>query len=505
MEQKKENKTKRAPVIVVMGHVDHGKSALLDYIRKTNVVDSEAGGITQHISAYEVEHKNKEGVIQKITFLDTPGHESFSKMRARGSKVADIAILVVSAEEGVKTQTLEAYKAIIDSKIPFIVAINKIDKPEANVERIKTNLLENEIYLEGMGGEIPWIPISAKTGDGIDDLLDLMLLVSDMAELTGDENKSAEGVVIESHRDTKKGISATLLIKDGSIKKGDFVRAGESVSPVRIMEDFSGKNIQSAQFSSPINIIGFNTVPQAGDSFEIYNSKKEAESAALEYASLNKDKPEQKEKVIRNSENEITTVPIALRADVMGSIEAIEHEIDKISHERIEIKIVQKNVGNVSEGDIKLALGSPSMLIIGFNVGIDNAAKDLATRNDIEIHTFDIIYKLAEWLEEEIKDKAPKIDVEEITGNATLIKIFSKNKDKQVVGGRVNSGSIKVGNTVNIIRRDNLVGTGIITNLQQQKSSSKEVEEGNEFGAQIETRIELASNDVIESFIIVKK
>lgn len=503
MEQNTENKTKRPPVIVVMGHVDHGKSALLDYIRKTNVVEEEAGGITQHISAYEVEHKDKSGIVQKITFLDTPGHESFSKMRARGSKVADIAILVVSAEEGVKPQTLEAYKAIIDSNIPFIVAINKIDKPEANIEKTKANLLENEIYLEGMGGDIPWVPISAKRGDGIDELLDMMLLVSDMTELTGDLSKPAEGIVIESHRDTQRGISTTLLIKDGAIKKGDFVRAGESVSPVRIMEDFTGKSIDEAQFSSPIHIIGFNSVPQSGETFKVFSSKKDAEQAALAYTSQTSDVI--KDEVIVDTDQEITQIPIVLRADVSGSIEAIEHEIEKIPHERVEVKIIQKNVGNVSEGDIKLTLGRPRTLIIGFNVGCDTAARDLAIRNDITIHSFDIIYKLAEWLEEEIKNQTPEISVEEATGNATLLKIFSKNKDKQVVGGRVDSGSIKVGSVVNISRQGNNIGTGTITNLQQQKSDSKEVTEGNEFGAQIDSRIELAPRDMIESFIIVKK
>jgi len=504
MKQKKENKIKRPPVIVVMGHVDHGKSALLDYIRKTNVVDSEAGGITQHISAYEVEHKNKGGETQKITFLDTPGHESFSKMRARGSKVADIAVLVVSAEEGVKPQTLEAYKAITESGIPFIVAINKIDKPDANIERTKTSLLENGIYLEGMGGEVPWVPISAKRGDGVDDLLDMMLLVSDMAELTGDSEKAAEGIVIESHRDMQKGISATILIKDGSIKKGDFVRAGESISPVRIMEDFTGKKIDAARFSSPVRIIGFNKVPQSGEMFEVYSSKKDAEQAVLAFTSQIEVHEDTKH-VSPDDENELTTIPVVLRADVLGTIEAIEHEIDKIPCERTVIKIVQKNVGNVSEGDIKLALGSPNMLIIGFNVGIDVGAKDLAVRNNIEVHLFDIIYKLAEWLEGEIKHKTPEVDVEEATGSATLLKVFSKNKDKQVVGGRVDSGSIKVGATVNIIRRDNRIGTGVIMSLQQQRSDSKEVEEGNEFGAQIDSRVELAHNDVLESFVIVKK
>ncbi len=499
------NKTKKPPVIVVMGHVDHGKSALLDYIRKTNIVESEAGGITQHISAYEVEHKNKGGTLQKITFLDTPGHESFSKMRARGSKVADIAILVVSAEDGVKTQTLEAYKTIKDSNIPFIIAINKIDKPEANIERTKTNLLGHEIYLEGAGGDIPWVAISAKVGTGVDELLDLMLLVSDMAELTGDVNKKAEGVVLESHRDNKKGISATLLIKDGSLKKGDFIQAGESVSPVRIIEDFTGKGINEAQFSSPVNIIGFNIVPKVGEHFNTYNSKKDAEKAVLEYKKQNKDIMKETVAVQPIRDSEIKLIPITLHADVLGSIEAIEHEINKISHERVEIKIIQKSVGTISEGDIKLALGSPDLLIIAFNVGTDNTAKDLSTRNGIEIHSFNIIYKLAEWLDEEIKRQAPKVNTEETTGTASLIKIFSKNKDKQVVGGKVIAGSIKTGSIVNITRRDNKIGTGTIVGLQQQKAVTKEAEEGSEFGAQIDSRIELAPNDIIESFIIVKK
>ena len=505
MEQKKENKTKRAPVIVVMGHVDHGKSALLDYIRKTNVVEGEAGGITQHISAYEVEHKDKEGDIRKITFLDTPGHGSFSKMRARGSKVADIAILVISAEEGVKPQTLEAYKAILDSDIPFIVAINKIDKPAANIERTKTNLLENEIYLEGLGGDIPWVPISAKSGEGMDDLLDMMLLVSDMTELSGDASQPARGIVIESHRDTQKGISATLLIKDGSIKKGDFVRAGESVSPVRIMEDFAGKNINEAKFSSPIHIIGFDSVPQVGESFEVYESKKSAEQDALEHKPEIANVPESTEQDDVDTEKEVLTIPIILRADVLGSLEAVEQEINKVSHERVEIKVIQKNVGDVSERDIKLAQSCSNALIIAFNVGCDSGAKDLATRSDIEIHSFDIIYKLTEWLEEEVKNQAPEVDVEESTGSATILKIFSKNKDKQVVGGRVDSGSIKVGNIVNVTRRDNRIGTGVVVGLQQQKTGVKEVEEGNEFGAQIDSRVELAQKDTIDSFIIVKK
>ncbi len=496
-------KEKRAPVVVVMGHVDHGKSALLDYIRKTNVVEKEAGGITQHISAYEVEHQGKDGV-QRITFLDTPGHESFKAMRSRGSKVADIAILVVSAEEGVKTQTLEAFRAIQESGIPTVVAINKIDRPEANVERTKTNLLENEIYLEGMGGDIPFVPISAKTGEGVDDLLDMILLVADISELTGDTNEAAQGVVIEAHRDTKKGISATLLIKNGSLKKGMFVQAGGSVAPVRIMEDFTGKAINEATFSSPIRIVGFDSVPHAGDHFTVYSTKKEAEAeaAAHQAPEVSTQAPHT---VSEEEDADTIQVPIILRADVLGSLEAIEHEIGKIHHDRVDIKIVQKNVGDISEGDIKTAQGSPHSLVIGFNVGIDSAARDLAQRNDIEPHIFDIIYKLTEWLEEKVQSEAPKVETEEVTGSATILKVFSKTKNKQVVGGRVDSGVLKVGTTVHISRRGNRIGTGTILTLQQQKAESKTVEEGNEFGTQIDSRIELAPKDIVESFILVKK
>lgn len=501
MEQKHTTTIERPPVIVVMGHVDHGKSALLDHIRKTNIVEGEAGGITQHISAYEVAHKDKEGRTRTITFLDTPGHESFAKMRARGSNIADIAILVVSAEEGVKQQTLEAYEAIKKSDIPFIIAINKIDRPDANVDRTKSSLLENGIYLEGLGGDIPSVPISAKTGEGVPELLDMMILVADLAELTGTLEKPAEGAVIEAHRDTQKGISATLIIKDGTIRGGMYVVAGESVSPVRIMEDFLGKKIAEAHFSSPIGIVGFDSVPIAGESFRTYEDKKEAEQVALAYRTLAQ---EIKSGQPMDDVGDAHVIPIILRADVAGSIEAIEHEIEKIKNDRVTIKIVQKNVGNVSEVDIKTALGNEHTLIIGFNVGVDNPATELALRSNIEIHTFDVIYKLAEWLEKTVEEQTPKVDTEESAGKATIIKIFSTTKNKYVIGCRMDSGILKLGSTVQVLRRDNRIGTGVVKNLQQQKTDVTLVETG-EFGAQVESRIELTPHDVLESFIIVKK
>jgi translation initiation factor IF-2 len=279
MSNKKEGEVivPRPPVVVVMGHVDHGKSTLLDYIRKSNVVESESGGITQHISAYEVTHKDENGVDKLITFLDTPGHEAFSKMRSRGATTSDIAILVVSAEDGIKAQTLEAYNTIIESKIPYIVAINKIDKPNANIDKVKMDLVEKGIYLEGLGGDIPFVPISAKNGTGVNELLDMILLVSMMHESTGDRSELASGVIIEANREPKRGISATVIIKNGTLRTGMFVASGEAIVPTRIIENFLGKPIKEATFSSPVRLVGFISMPEVGNTFQTFKTKKEAE------------------------------------------------------------------------------------------------------------------------------------------------------------------------------------------------------------------------------------
>ena len=272
-ENKKENKIQRPPVVVVMGHIDHGKSTLLDYIRKTNMVEKEIGGITQTISAYEVVHKDEKEIEKKITFLDTPGHEAFSKMRERGAEIADIAVLVVSASEGVKMQTIEAWKTICESKIPCIVAINKIDKPEANVEKTKTELAEQEIYLENYGGKIPFVEISAKSGAGIDELLSLVLLLAEMENLTGTKEENATGFVIEVNMDSKRGIMATLIIKNGSIRKGMTVAVENALCSTRLIENFLGQTIDNATFSSPIRIMGFDKMPRVGASFKSFEKK----------------------------------------------------------------------------------------------------------------------------------------------------------------------------------------------------------------------------------------
>ncbi len=502
MTDKKDNtNVERSPIIVIMGHIDHGKSALLDFIRKSNVVEGEAGGITQHTSAYEVEHKNKSGVIKKITFLDTPGHEAFSDMRARGAVVADIAVLVVSAEDGVKTQTLEALQAIKDADIPYIVAINKIDKPGANIEKTKNSLLENEIYIEGYGGDTPCIPISAKTGEGIDNLLDMMLLMAEMAELTGNKTKKAEGVIIEANVNPKKGISATLIIKDGTLKRGMFVVAEDNIAPVRIFEDFLGKKIDDAHFSTPVTIVGWSKLPCVGSTFRSFENKKEAETQASTFVPKENDLNHNSSN-IKNGE---FIIPLILKADVAGTLDAVKHEVQKIQLDGTILKIISIGVGTITENDIKVASCNKNTIIIGFNINADPQAQAAAEQYGVTIETFDIIYKMTEWLEKESKKRTPRIESEEICGKIKIIRNFSKQKNVFVLGGKVLEGIVEKGVSVRIIRRDNLIGEGKILGLQSQKIETDEVKEGTEFGARIESKIDIAEGDVLEPYKMVTK
>ncbi|NOY35360.1 MAG: translation initiation factor IF-2 [bacterium] len=496
----KVNNALRPPVVVVMGHIDHGKSQLLDYIRKSGVVEAEAGGITQHIGAYEAEVKCDSGEhshkTQKITFLDTPGHEAFSKMRARGAKIADIAILVIAADEGVKPQTMEAYEAIKQAGIPFIIALNKMDKPEANPEQVKAQLAEKQIFVENYGGDIPVANISAKTGQGVDELLDMVLLLAEMEELKANPSENASGTVIESRLDTKRGISATLLIQNGTMKKGMFVVSGKAIAPVRIFEDFQGNPIEEATFSSPVKIVGFNEAPEVGASFKTFNSKKEAEEEASKVLpSVSQGKT--LEAAAEPAEVKIT-VPVVIKADTAGSIEAVEKEIMKLADEEAGIAVLRKGVGDISEEDMKLSYGAEEPIALGFNVGIDAQAKDLAEKFGVKVKTADIIYKISEWLEEEIKRRKSLIPREEVLGKAEILKIFNKTKNKQVVGGAVAEGKIVSGKNIKIKRKDFEIGEGKIVGLQHGKKETKEVEQGKEFGAMVESKIEIAKGDTIE-------
>ena len=510
---KAENLPNRPPVIVVMGHIDHGKSTLLDYTRKADftskaakseprpIAGREAGGITQHIGAYETEIEH-EGKKREITFLDTPGHEAFSQMRTRGAIVADIAILVVAADDGVQPQTIEAYNTIKEANLPFIVAINKMDKPGADPEKIKTQLAESGIYVEGYGGNVPYAKISAKTGEGVPELLDIALILADMENLQADAKQNASGIVIESNMDPKRGISSTLLIKNGTLKKGMFVLAGKAMSPVRILENFLGQPIEEASFSSPVRITGFSELPVIGDEFKTYADKNEAEEALDQAKETAQTKIKDSKQNI-DEENKIT-VKIIIKTDTAGSLEALEKELMKLKDEETGIELLKGGVGNINEDDARFSSArlpdgqaSKKTVILGFNVATDPSAKEIIDRNGIPTFTSDIIYKISDWLKEEIAKRKAEIPREEIIGVAKILKTFSRQKNKQVIGGRVFSGKLVEGKAFKIKRKNVEIGEGKIANLQQGKKEVKEVSLDEEFGAMTENKIEIARDDEI--------
>ena len=485
----------RPPVIAVMGHVDHGKSKLLDYIRQTNIVDKEAGGITQHTSAYEVSHNGK-----KITFLDTPGHAAFTTMRERGAQIADIAILIVSAEEGVKTQTLEALQSIKAQNTPFVVAINKIDKPEADVEKAKQSLAENDVFVEGYGGNVPVALISAKEGTGVNELIDLLLLVAELEELKADPTAPAEGFVLESHLDSKCGIASTFIIKNGTLHTSDYLVVGREVTKIKRLADFLDQLVKELTFSAPAHLFGFAKLPAVGEPFKAFPNKKSAEGFAL-------NAPEETCRKINISlkESDEVGLPIIIKADVAGTLEAVEKELAKLKVEKVSLDIIDLGVGPITENDVKLIQSFPGAKILGFRVPAEKGALALAEKFKITIQTSDVIYKLSEWLEEEMKQAAPKQTTEVVLGKAKILKTFGENGDKQIVGGIVGQGKVVCGKEVKILRHDKEVSRGEIVGLQMQKIKTEEVEENTQFGAEIEAKLEIAPGDYIEVFETITK
>lgn len=528
---KNKNLIERPPVVVIMGHIDHGKSTLLDYIRTANTTAKEAGGITQRIAAYEAVHTATDGRTKRITFIDTPGHEAFKTMRSCGAEVADIAILVVSGEEGVKPQTIDAYNAIKTAQTPMIVAVNKMDRPGASLERTKNSLLEHEIYVEGYGGDIPCVPISAKTGDGVSDLLDMIILLSDVEELIGNTEAQGKGLVIESHLDASRGISATIIIQDGTLRMGSFVATEDSLAPLRIMRDYTGKNLKEATIGTPIAIIGWDNPPRPGAEVRNFDTKKEALAWQEETKTLHEEiADEEKATAKRNhtgggagssvggasnvasqngaftfTRDERVAIPIIIKASSAGVVDAITHELKKLENDKIYFRTVAASSGAVTETDVKLAMGKTGTLIFGFDVPTDIQAKVLSEREKIAIETFDIIYKLSDRLKEIITERTPKILTAEETGRARILKIFNSNKKAYIIGGKVETGVLKVGSQVKLLRRDSEIGTGMVKELQQQKEKTREVSEGFEFGAAIEFSIEPASGDIVQAFIMVEK
>lgn len=493
---------KRPPVVAILGHIDHGKSTLLDYIRKSNVVAKEAGGITQHISAYEITHRDEEHGEQKITFIDTPGHEAFCDVRSRGAGIADIAILIVSAEDSVMPQTVEAINCIKNDNVPFIVAINKIDSPRADVEKTKYSLIENEVYLEGLGGDVPFVPISAKTGEGIPDLLSIILLVADLEDLKMDLTTKAQGVVVEANKDEKRGLSATIIIKDGTLRVGDFIAGHTSMSPVRSIEDTSGNKYKEVTASTPIVIYGWSSLPPVGTFLETFKSKKEAEEYCRNCAEESKTKSTERN---IESREDLAVIPIIIKTDVSGTGEAINFELNKIKTERVQFQVLENTTGTISEADMKKALSNPLTVVVGMGVDIDPRAEIIRERNEVIVKTFKIIYELVDWLKEIVEERTPKITVDEVAGGAKIIAIFNQAKKNQVLGGKVTTGTISLGNNVNILRRGEKIGVGVVKELQQQRVATKQVLEGNEFGASIYSEIEIAAGDTLEAIIKVTK
>ncbi|MCI0532906.1 GTP-binding protein [bacterium] len=491
-------KERRAPVVAILGHVDHGKSSLLDYIRKSNITAGEAGGITQHTSAYEVMHADETGGKRSITFLDTPGHAAFSGQRSRGAHAADIAILVVSAVEGPQTQTFEAFEAIKKSGAPYFVAFTKIDRDGADIERAKRMLLEHGIYLEGAGGDTPWTAISSKTGEGMDDLLDMILLIADMEELAGCPDKSAEGMVIESNRDSKKGISATLVIKDGTLMRGMFVVSGRAIAPVRAIEDTVGALHENICAGRPVIVRGFSELPEVGAPFISCVGRKEAETHANAHA-IKETLPKNTEKDgAENEEEARTAIKIMIKTDVLGSIEAVMKEIEKVDVPGSRIEVLHTGVGNISENDARLMIGAENPVIIGFNVKVEPSALEIATRNHIEIAQFDIIYKITEWLSMEAEKRIPKESEVEKRGEAHILKVFSTSGSMTTAGGKVTAHALQTGKTVSIVRGGEVVGEGTIKELQMDRRDVRSVPEGNEFGAIIKTSAEIMKGDIIK-------
>ena len=484
----------RPPVVVVLGHVDHGKTTLIDKIRQTNIVAQESGGITQHIGAYQVEHNNK-----LITFIDTPGHEAFSQMRSRGAKVADIAILVVAADEGVKPQTKEVIDYIKKEKIPVIVALNKIDKPQANPEKVIGELANEGLIAEERGGDIPVVKISAKTGQGIDELLEMILLVAEMEELKADYQKPASGVVIESYLDSKRGPTATFLILEGTLKKGDIVLSGEAYGRARILEDFKGQPIETATSSTPVIVVGLNKVPVVGEVFNVENSEKEAENKALEFLKQKEEKKRQEEARSLDEEEKKPALNIIIKADVQGSLEAIEEVLANINQDKVKINIIKKEVGDVSDSDVKLA-DSTNSLIISFRTNITPLASSLAERLGIKIKKYEVIYELVEGIKKGLSQLlGPELEIKTI-GQLKVLAIFRKEKSRMIVGGKVISGKAENKTKVNIIRDNEIIGKGKVVQLQHNKQDVLEVEKGREAGVLFEGEPIIEEGDILEFY-----
>ena len=502
-EDREEDLQPRPPVIVVMGHVDHGKTSLLDAVRKTNVIEGEAGGITQAIGAYQVKVNDRD-----ITFLDTPGHEAFTAMRARGAQITDIAILVVAANDGVKPQTVEAINHAKSAGIPIIVAINKIDLPDSNIEKVKQELMAYELVPEEWGGDTIYVPISAKNNQNIDQLLEMVLLEADVLELKANPKKQAKGAVIEARLDKSKGAIATMLVQRGTLDVGDTIVVGSSIGRIRAMINDKGKKVKSAGPSMPVEIMGLTDVPQAGDTF--YEVKDEKTAKHL----IERRKRQEREKAINATtkvtldnlfsqmeEGKIKVLNLIVKADVQGSVEAVKQSLEKLSNEEVKVKVIHSAAGAVNQSDVTLAKVS-NAIIIAFNVRPDSMAKELAEKEEVEIKQYSIIYQAIEDVELAMKGMLDPEYQEKVIGNAEVRQTFKISNVGTIAGAFVLTGKVERNAGVRVIRENVVIHEGKLATLKRFKDDVKEVTKGFECGIQLENYNDIKEGDIIEVYIM---
>ena len=505
---KPEDLKNRAPIITVMGHVDHGKTSLLDYIRKANVIDGESGGITQHIGAYSVNVGD-----QKIAFLDTPGHEAFTAMRARGAQVTDLVIIVVAADDDVMPQTKEAISHAQAASVPIIFAINKIDKPNANPDNVKTQLSSMNLLIEEWGGSIQSQDISAKTGEGIPELLEKVLLEAEILELKANPNKNAVGAVVEASLDKGRGYVSTILVQAGTLKIGDYLLAGKHSGKVRAMFDDKGINLKEAKPSTPISILGLDGAPQAGDKFVVFDDEREAKQIASKRAQLQREQSVRTQKTLTLDEigrrialGDFKELNIILKGDVDGSVEALTDSFQKLSTEEIQVNILHKGVGAITESDVLLATASDA-IIVGFNVRPQGNARVVADREEVDIRTYSIIYDAINDLKDAMEGMLSPEMKEEITGNVEIREVYKISKVGNIAGCMVMSGKIFRDSQIRIIREGIVVHDGTLTALKRFKDDVREVAKGYDCGIQIKNYNDIITGDLIEAYkeVAVKK